>query len=365
MRERLQALLSGEPELAGRLLKLRDWSRRVRTSEYHLTNACNIRCKGCWFFEYDFDRGNQELRSLQGWKDFAARERQRGVTAALLIGGEPSLFADRVAAFVAAMPYVTISSNGLKPLPYEGFEDVNVALTLFGGGALDDDLRAHRPGGRGFSGLFDMALENYRNDDRVIFIYAVTPAGIELIEETTRRIRDNGNQLTFNYYSSYGSQDPLHREHGTQALLEECLRMKEVYPETVVGLRLRLFFHLLHRQDRVGRVRLRRLPQHQRRPPGPRRAQPQRQSDAAGLQHLRRRRQDGGVLLHLRSLRELPRQPGRLQLAAGEPQPLPGFEAAAAHLARHGRELLATVRLVALPQASRLPSRPELTIGSP
>ena len=25
-------------------------------TEYHLTNACNIRCQGCWFFEFGHDK---------------------------------------------------------------------------------------------------------------------------------------------------------------------------------------------------------------------------------------------------------------------------------------------------------------------
>jgi hypothetical protein len=233
MRAQLQQLLSGEPELALRLLKVRDFSRKVRTAEYHLTNACNIRCKGCWFFEYGFEKESQELSSTSGWKEFAASEQARGVTSALLIGGEPSLFPERVEAFVASMPYVTISSNGLKGLPFEGFENVNVAISLFGGGPLDDDLRAIRPSGNTFEGLFDEALANYRNDDRAIFIYAITPEGIDHVEDTVRRIRDNGNHLTFNYYSSYGSEDPLHLDRDAEALLDEALRMRAEYPDTV------------------------------------------------------------------------------------------------------------------------------------
>ncbi len=138
MKERLFELIEGRAELATRLLAVRDWSRKVRTSEYHLTNACNIRCKGCWFFEYDFDRVTREATSVHEWKDFAAKEAERGISSALIIGGEPSLFPDRIESFVANMPYVTVSTNGLRALPYEGFEEVNVALALFGGGPLDD-----------------------------------------------------------------------------------------------------------------------------------------------------------------------------------------------------------------------------------
>lgn len=231
--ERIVELLAGNPELARRLTAVREFSRRVRAAEYHLTNACNLRCRGCWFFEYDFDRETRELSSAAAWKQFAVEQRERGVTAALLIGGEPSLFPDRVEAFVATMPYVTISSNGLRALPREGFENVNVAITLFGGGPLDDALRGIQPSGRRVSGLFQKALDHYRGDDRVIFIYALAREGISHIEETVRRIEQNGNQVSFNYYSSYGSDDPLGGAGETERLLAEALRMKEEYPETV------------------------------------------------------------------------------------------------------------------------------------
>jgi MoaA/NifB/PqqE/SkfB family radical SAM enzyme len=231
--QRIFELVAGDEELARRLVAVRDFSRSVRAAEYHLTNACNLRCKGCWFFEYDFDRETHELTSPEAWKQFAVEQREAGITAALIIGGEPSLFPDRVEAFVSAMPYVTISSNGLKALPRDGFENVNVAVTLFGGGPLDDELRAIKPNGKSFTGLLDKALENYSHDDRAIFIYAITPEGLEHIEETVQRIRDNGNQVTFNYYSSYGSEDPLHVSDTTEQLLDEALRMKEEYPQTV------------------------------------------------------------------------------------------------------------------------------------
>lgn len=234
MLDRLQELLRDDHDLAGRLLALRSFARRVRTREYHLTNACNLRCKGCWFFAYEFDERTREARSPESWRMFAKEQAAQGTTAALLIGGEPALYPDRVEAFVDAMEFVTISSNGLRALPREGFERVAVALSLFGGGPLDDELRAVRPSGRAFTGLFDTVLANYRNDPRAHFIYAVTPDGPEHIEPTVRRIRDNGNRVTFNYYSPYGAgpRDAVAQD-AEQRLLDEALRVREAYPETV------------------------------------------------------------------------------------------------------------------------------------
>jgi len=226
--------LAGDPALAARLARLRRFSRGIRTSEYHVTNACNLRCRGCWFFAYDYDQATRDARPLEAWRAFAQAQAERGVTSALLIGGEPTLHPERVAAFVEHMPYVTVSSNGLRELPRQGFERVQVALTLFGGGDLDDDLRGWRPSGRRISGLFDQALRQYKDDPRVCFIYALAGEGLPHIEPTVRRIRDNGNRVTFNYYSRYGEGDPLRRDEEGR-LLEEALRVRELHPETVLS----------------------------------------------------------------------------------------------------------------------------------
>lgn len=233
MRERLFTLLAQEPALAERLLAIRAFSKSVRSAEYHLTNACNLRCDGCWFFAYDFDHATREETSLARWHDFAREQRVRGITSALLIGGEPTLFQDRIRAFIANMPYVTISSNGLKPLPRDGFENVNVAITLFGGGPLDDKLRGYSPSGRKLTGLLQTSLANYKNDDRAIFIFALTEDSITHVADTVRMIADNGNQVTFNYYSAYGSPEPLSQSRKTLELLETALKLRDAYPEAV------------------------------------------------------------------------------------------------------------------------------------
>ena len=223
-----------DPELSKRFNRLRDIGRRVRSSEYHLTNACNIRCRGCWFFEFNFDNRTKEPTGIGVWRRFAAEQVERGVTSALLIGGEPTLYPDRISAFVDAMEFVTISSNGLIEFPTIGFENVAVAVTLFGGAGLDDKMRAITPNGDRFAGLFDRALMNFKNDPRATFIYAIDPSATDIIDETVRRIADNGNLVSFNYYSDYRSQDPL-RHDGEERLLDAALRAVDRYPEAVLS----------------------------------------------------------------------------------------------------------------------------------
>jgi len=230
---RIAALLETSPDLALRLLELRHFARRVKASEYHITNACNIRCQNCWFYEYGFDKTSREASADDAWHELISRERDRGVTSALLIGGEPTLFLNRVRLFVDAMEFVTISSNGLRLVPKE-FDRVAIALTLFGGGPLDDELRGIRPNGRRINGLFEKALANYRNDDRATFILALSRESSVFLDETVRRIRDNGNQVTFNFYSGYSTADPLRSTSIDDAFIEEVLAVQQRYRETVV-----------------------------------------------------------------------------------------------------------------------------------
>jgi len=134
----LLSLLGNDQDLYRRFCRIRDFSRKVRASEYHITNACNIRCKGCWFFVHEFDKKTRDLKDIGAIRDFVRRQRdEQGITAGILIGGEPAVVPDRVSVFVEELDYVTISTNGLKKLPMEGFERVSVLISLFGGGRLD------------------------------------------------------------------------------------------------------------------------------------------------------------------------------------------------------------------------------------
>ncbi len=232
---RIESLLNEAPDLAARFHALSAQGKRIRSSEYHLTNACNIRCDGCWFFAHGHDKETREetdLNSLARFIDGEARD--RGINAALVIGGEPTLFPDRLSVIIDRMEHVTISSNGMKKLPVKGFERVAIGITLFGGGAQDDQLRGIRPDGRRISGLFEQALENYHQDPRAGFVYALTLDGIEHIEETVKRIQRNGNLVTFNHYYRSGADVTVDPD-ATHALLAEALRVKSLYADTVIS----------------------------------------------------------------------------------------------------------------------------------
>lgn len=233
--KKIKEYLELDADLKNRFNAVSEYSRKVRISEYHLTNACNIRCTGCWFYEYDHDKETSEEKNIDALCDFLENEtKDRKINSALVIGGEPALFLNRLSVYKQKMRNLTVSSNGLEKIPLEGFENVAIGLTLFGGGPLDDELRAIKPSGRRFSGLFDKALKNYKDDKRAVFVYAITEDGIQYIEDTVEKIYLNGNLVNFNFYSKYGTNDPIAMNH-REKLLMEALRVKEKYSNTVLS----------------------------------------------------------------------------------------------------------------------------------
>lgn len=216
---------------------IRAFSHSVRTSEYHLTNACNIRCKGCWFFEKEFDKpgvqSGRETAKRPELEAFVMKEVSRGINHSLLIGGEPSMFPERISVYVEHMKHVTISTNGYKKLPYEGFESTCIGLSIFGGEKSDDRIRAIRPNGTPFTGLFETALRNYENDDRVWVNYAVTPTLVEEVIPTVRRIIDNGNIVNFNYYHDYSSHTDYAGD--TTELYDALMECRTRWPKQIVS----------------------------------------------------------------------------------------------------------------------------------
>jgi len=227
--------MRSDDALAERVRKLQAFASGIRASEYHVTNACNLRCEGCWFFAHGHDKVTREETNLRALDEFLDNETVvRRINTAILIGGEPSLFPDRLERYVDKFEKVTISTNGLRALPHQGFEDVTIAITLFGAGPIDDNLRAIKPSGKRFTGLFDTALKHYRNDNRAGFVIALSDGCDEHIEDTVRKIQDNGNRCVFNFYSKYGADDPAGLSE-RQRVLDAALYTKEKFPGAVIS----------------------------------------------------------------------------------------------------------------------------------
>ena len=236
-RARVAELSEGNPALAMRVTSLLGFIHELRTALLTITNLCNLRCDGCWFFGQGMDKDSHELRDLDEVRAHARRLRKGGVTHVLLLGGEPGLALDKVRVLAQEIPFVTVVTNGTIEIPLEGLENINVAVSLWGGLPIDDALRGHNPKGKTLTGLAEKAFGFYKDDPRAIFIYTVSESGIEYVEETVRRIIENGNIVNPAFYSSYDPKDrrmdPAVGEH----LIDELVRVKGLYPDGVVGQR--------------------------------------------------------------------------------------------------------------------------------
>lgn len=234
VRARVAELIGDDAELLTRLQEIKDFNKKVRVNEVFVTDACNLRCDGCWFFEHGMDKEGVEVRDLVAVRSFARKLKARGVTGMLLIGGEPALVPDRIAVFAEEFPYVTVATNGTRPIPHQGLEHLGLLVSVWNGGEFDDRMRGHRPGGGAASGLFGLGLRAYRNDPRATWVYTLTAEGLSHMESTVQAIAGNGNQVVFGAYSDYGSSHPV-RIDEDRRILDEILRLLEAYPETVIG----------------------------------------------------------------------------------------------------------------------------------
>ena len=155
----------------------------IRSSIYDVTNRCNLRCKGCFFFSSDEHKAATEQHELTCWEDFIDREMARGVNLAILIGGEPTLCLDRVEAFYKRLP-TFCATNGLIKVPRDRFPDMMVGISLWGDEADEKTLRG--------KDTFSISSRNYEGDPHAYYLYTITPKQIGKTEHIIRKIRDVG-----------------------------------------------------------------------------------------------------------------------------------------------------------------------------
>ena len=55
----------------------------IRSSIYDVTNQCNLRCKGCFFFSSNEDKAAAEEKDITKWQAFIEREKAAGIEYAI------------------------------------------------------------------------------------------------------------------------------------------------------------------------------------------------------------------------------------------------------------------------------------------
>ena len=199
----------------------------IRSSIYDVTNRCNLRCKGCFFFSSDEHKAAPEEMDINKWEAFIDREKERGVNLAILIGGEPTLCMDRVEAFYKRLP-TFCATNGLIKVPRDKFPDMMVGISLWGDEADETVLRG--------KDTFKISSKNYEGDRYTYYLYTITPKQIGKSERIVRKIRDAGLKVHMQLLSNDEGVDGFYWK--PEELVEirgEMDDMLDKYPDTVVS----------------------------------------------------------------------------------------------------------------------------------
>jgi hypothetical protein len=199
----------------------------IRSSIYDVTNRCNLRCKGCFFFSSDEHKAAHEETDIRRWEAFIDRETQRGVNLAILIGGEPTLCMDRVDAFYRRLP-TFCATNGLIKIPRDRFPDMMLGISLWGDEQDETILRG--------KDTFSVSSRNYAGDPHVYYLYTITPRQIGKTERIVRKIKDAGLKVHMQLLSNdEGVNGFSWTPQQLEAIRVEMDQMLDRYPETVIS----------------------------------------------------------------------------------------------------------------------------------
>lgn len=213
-----------DPFLAGLYRQIRA-AGRLRSISVDITHVCNIRCNGCYYFEEGMDRATPP-KDEGAFDAFIESEKARGTNFVTIVGGEPSLVPDRVKKIYDNFK-MNVATNGVKKIPFEGFEKMPIGISVWGGRETDRLLR-----GGGKRNLFDLALKNYRDDPRAFWYYTVSPHLAGEIESVVSRCIENGNPVIFNYYSDVNGRS---KPAGFGRVQQEIERMIDLYPDRILS----------------------------------------------------------------------------------------------------------------------------------
>jgi len=217
--------LLSHPEVKERWEKVRKYFF-LRESTYDMSNRCNLRCEGCYYYEGE-KQFAEEKDSLEAWRELMAAEKKRGITYVVLAGAEPSLVPERLTVCYQEIPLGSIATNGFRKIP----ESVGYKIHVSVWGNDETSLRTRKA-----KNLLKRQIENYRGDPRTVFVYTFTRENIGEAEEVAAQLVSENCRLTFNVFSApVGYQGPLrHDEESLKRVREAMLALLERYPQNVL-----------------------------------------------------------------------------------------------------------------------------------
>ncbi len=198
----------------------------LRESTYDMSNRCNIRCDGCYYYKGE-KQFAKENRDPEAWRALMKEEKERGITYVVLAGAEPSLVPELLQVCHDEIPLGSIATNGVKHIP--GSVDYMIHLSVWGNDETSRRVRSAR-------NLLEKQIDNYKNDPRAVFVYTFTSENIKEIREVMEIVARHGCKLTFNIFSSpVGYTGNL--RHTEKTLLQTrniMMEMLRQYPDNVI-----------------------------------------------------------------------------------------------------------------------------------
>ncbi len=199
----------------------------IRSSIYDVTDRCNLRCKGCFFFSSGEHKAASEEKDISKWHTFVESEMDRGVNLAILIGGEPTLCPDRIEAFYRRLP-TFCATNGIIKVDRQRFPDLMVGVSLWGDEEDEKILRGRD--------TFAISSANYSGVPNAYYLYTITPTQLGRTEKIIRKIRDVGLKVHMQLLSNDEAVDGFSwKPEELTAVGMEMDAMLEAYPETVIS----------------------------------------------------------------------------------------------------------------------------------
>jgi hypothetical protein len=191
--QRVHAIVDAHPDLAARYEHAKRIVRVFRKPTfYEVTQRCNLKCEGCYYFEGGISNPVPDEGTLAAWEEFFAAEARRHVTMAYFVGAEPALEQERLMAAAPWFPYGNVGTNGTiaidRAIPFR------IGVSVWAGDdATDRKLRG--------GAVFRKAFKNYAGDPRAIILYTLSAWNLNGVRTVAEMCRDHGLPLTFNMYS--------------------------------------------------------------------------------------------------------------------------------------------------------------------
>jgi MoaA/NifB/PqqE/SkfB family radical SAM enzyme len=217
--------LLAHPEVRQRWEKVKKYFF-LRESTYDMSNRCNLRCDGCYYYEGE-KQFAVENNQVESWRGLMRSEKERGITYVVLAGAEPSLVPDLLEVCFQEMPLGSIATNGFKKIPDSvGYK---IHISVWGNDETSFQVRKAR-------NLLTKQIENYRDDPRAVFVYTFTRENIDEVSEIAERLVSEDCKLTFNVFSSpVGYDGPLRHDEGSLLRARSAMiGLLEKYPQHVL-----------------------------------------------------------------------------------------------------------------------------------